>query len=444
MSIAKRLAAGLPFFYGWIVLAVGFVTLGLAYSARSTFSLLYPPILNEFGWDRGLTASIFSIGFISTVVYAPLIGLTIERFGPNVVFPIATVFVAGGFVLAAVSTEPWQFVCGLGVLVVGGTNVLAFNGHFMFVPRWFEARRGLALGIVSSGAGVAALAVLPLFQWAIDTIGWRQGCLISAVVFVVVLAPINWLLQRRAPEDLGLVPDGRGASGADGKRRAGRQLIVVDEAWAARDWTLARAIRTGRFWLVAVGCSTSLFAWYALMVHQTQYLLDVGFDGTFAAAALGLVSAFGIGGQIGLGSLSDRIGREWVWTLGLGGFAVSAGLLMVIAARPEPWLVIVMVGVQGGFGYALATVYGAVPADLFQGRGYGLIFAALTIFGSVGAAVGPWVFGAIYDATGSYRWALWLEIGVAAVSCFSIWLAAPRKVRRVGRLPEFGREDRDL
>jgi MFS family permease len=444
MSIASRLAQRLPFFYGWIVLAVGFVTLGFAYTARSTFSLLYPPILAEFGWDRGLTASIFSIGFLSIVLYAPLVAITIERFGPHLVFPIATVFVAAGFVLTALSSEPWHFILGLGVLVVGGTTVLAFNGHFVFVPRWFEARRGLALGIVSSGVGVAALAVLPLFQWAIETIGWRQGCLVSAIVFVVVLAPLNWLLQRRAPEDLGLSPDGRSGGSVGGQGVTERQLVVVDEVWAATDWTLRRAVWTARFWLVAIGFATSLFAWYALMVHQTQYLLDVGFDGTFAAAALGLVSAFGIAGQVGLGMLSDRIGREWVWTLSVGGFALAALLLMALAARPEPWLAIVMVGVQGAFGYALPAVYGAVPADLFQGRGYGLIYAALTVFGSVGAAIGPWVFGALYDATGSYDWALWVEIGVAAVSCASIWLAAPRHVRRVRRLPDFGREVRGL
>jgi MFS family permease len=430
---AMALARWLPFYYGWIVVAVAFVTLGIGYTARSVFSLLFPPILAEFGWDRALTASIFSVGFFSAVLYAPLIGYSIERLGPHIVLPVATVLVSAGFVLTTISTEPWHFIGSLGVLVVGATTFLAFNGHFVFVPKWFETRRGLALGLISSGAGVFALLLLPMFQQTIDEVGWRTGCLGFAALLMAVVFPLTLILQRRAPEDLGLLVDGRKQveGSAGGQREGGRRLVVVDPAWAAIDWTLARAARTWRFWMVGLGFATSLFAWYALMVHQTQYLLDAGFDTALAAMALGLVSAFGIFGQIGLGLLSDRIGREWVWTLSMGGFAVSAMLLMVIQERPEPWLVLLMTGIQGFLGYALTSVYGAVPADIFQGRHYGFLYGTMTIFGSAGAAAGPWVFGILYDLNGNYTAALWLEIGVCIVSALSIWIAAPRKVRRV-------------
>lgn len=432
---ATALARRLPFYYGWVVVAVAFVTLGIGYTARSVFSLLFPPILDEFGWERGVTASIFSVGFFSAVLYAPLIGYSIERLGPQIVLPTATVLVSAGFVLTTMATEPWHFIASLGVLVVGVTTFLAFNGHFVFVPKWFEARRGLALGLISSGTGVFALLIVPVFQHTIDTVGWRVGCLGFAALLMAVVFPLTLALQRRAPEDLGLQPDGRSEPGqvAAGVRRRTRRLVVVDQEWASVDWTLGRALRTGRFWLIGLGFATSLFAWYALMVHQTQYLLDVGFDTRLAAAALGLVPAFGIFGQIGLGMLSDRIGREWVWTMSCAGFAVSALLLMMLEGRPEPWLVFVMVAVQGFFGFALPAVYGAIPADIFQGRHYGLIYGTTSVFGSTGAAAGPWVFGVLHDMTGSYQAALWVEVGVAVVSAVSIWLAAPRKVRRVER-----------
>jgi MFS family permease len=109
----------------------------------------------------------------------------------------------------------------------------------------------------------------------------------------------------------------------------------VDRAWASVDWTLRRALRTGRFWWLFVGFFTALLVWYMVQAHQTKYLLDVGFDGERAAYALGLVGLTGIVGQIALGWLSDRVGREWAWTLAGLGFAVCYAALLALPAHPS-------------------------------------------------------------------------------------------------------------
>lgn len=87
---------------------------------------------------------------------------------------------------------------------------------------------------------------------------------------------------------------------------------VVDQTWTGIEWTLPRAMKTTRFWWLAVGFFCTMFVWYTILVNQTKYLLDARFEAEHAALALGLVSLLGIGGQVGLGYLSDRIGREWV------------------------------------------------------------------------------------------------------------------------------------
>ena len=110
---------------------------------------------------------------------------------------------------------------------------------------------------------------------------------------------------------------------------------MVDPAWAAVDWTLWRAMLTARFWWIALGYFCGLYAWYAVQVHQTKYLIEIGFSPTVAAWALGLVSLLGIPGQIALGHISDRIGREWVWTAGMLGFAVCYLTLLLLAGVPE-------------------------------------------------------------------------------------------------------------
>lgn len=430
-SLSNVLAPRLPFYYGWIVVAVGFVTLGFGASVRASFSLLFPPILAEFGWERGLTASVFSVGFILAAVGFPLLGHWIDRHGPQRVLALGAIGVAIGYLCTTVSTEPWHFYVTLGLMVIGGSTAFAYNGHFVFLPSWFERRRGLAIGIVSAGAGLASMLLFPELQKLIDKGGWRTGCFVMAAALVVLVAPLNMLFQRRRPEDLGLIADGGRTAATD---TTTRRIVVVDAAWAATEWTLPRAIRCRRFWYFAWAFFFGLFAWYAILVHQTKYLLDLGFSTSFAALALGLVPAFGVVGQLSMGLLADRIGREWVWTLACAGFFVCYLAMYLLAREKSAALVWLMVVSQGMLGYGMTPAIGAIPADLFQGRDYGRIFGVIAIFGSSGASLGPWVFGLIYDRTGSYDYACGLAMALCCLSILLVWFSAPRKVRAVGRL----------
>ena len=420
-------------FYGWSIIAVAFVTMGIGVNARTAFSLFFPPILDEFGWPRGLTAGAFSFGFLVSAFLGPVLGRLMDRRGPRAVMLLGVAMVGAGLGLAPLVQAPWHLYLTLGVLVGGGTVCLGYTGHALFLPNWFVRRRGLAIGIAFSGVGVGAIIILPWLQRLIAGAGWRTACLAMAALVVATLAPLN-LLTRRRPEDVGLLPDGDIAP-TDTTR--GRHLSnVVDDDWASVDWTLARAMRTGRFWWVVAGFVGGLFAWYAVQVHQTKYLIEIGFTPARAAEALGLVGFTGIVGQIALGHLSDRVGREWVWTLACVGFVLSYALLLAMRDHPTPALLYLMVGAQGVLGYGLASVFGAIPAELFQGKHYGTIFGTLSLASIVGGAIGPWVAGALYDRTGSYVLAFWLAIGASVVSAVAMWLAAPRKVRAVaGRVP---------
>jgi len=426
----------LPFFYGWIIVAVAFVTMGVGVSARTAFSLLFPPILDEFGWERGMTAGAFSFGFLVSAVLSPFIGRLMDHRGPRVVVESGAVAMTAGLLLATLVRQPWHLYTTLGVLVGAGANCLGYTAHALFLPNWFVRRRGLAMSLAFSGAGVGSVILLPWWQTIIAGHGWRSACWAMGLVVLALVAPLN-LLLKRGPEELGLAPDG--APSARDAVTSGRTTNVVDAAWVAVDWTLGRALRTARFWWIAVGYATGMFAWYAVQVHQTTYLVEIGFSPTDAAWALGLVSLVAVPGQIGLGHLSDRIGREWVWTVGSLGFAVCYVALLLMAHAPTPTLLYLMVASQGLLGYSLTSVIGAIPAEIFEGRQYGTIFGTLMVAAIGGGAMGPWVAGLLYDATGGYTLAFWIAIGCSALSATAIWFAAPREVRavagRVGRRP---------
>jgi sugar phosphate permease len=428
MNSVARLAQRLPFFYGWLIIAIAFMSMALAVNARTSFSLVFPPILDEFGWDRADTAGAFSFGFLVSAAMSPLLGRAMERVGPVPVMQ-AGVFASGiGMLLASQATTLWEFYLSLGLLVGFGSVCLGYTGHGLFLSAWFERKRGLAISIAYAGAGAGSIVLLPFMQELIDASGWRNACLGFGILILVVLAPLN-LLVRRRPADLGLQPDGDPdpARGDAAKRRARR----VDPEWTRVEWTLALAVRTQRFWWIALGYASALFVWYAVQVHQTRYLLEIGFDATIAAWALGIVSLAGVPGQIALGGLSDRVGRELVWAIGCAGFIVCCLLLLALARWPTLPLLMLMVVVQGAIGYGITSVFGAIPADVFESPHYGPIFGTISLLAIVGGAFGPWVTGVIHDAGGSYLPAFALCAGVAALAALAIWRAAPGAVRSV-------------
>lgn len=420
----------LPFFYGWVLVGVAFVTMAVGVNARTAFSLLFPPILGEFGWDRGVTAGIFSFGFLVSAVITPSIGRIMDRRGPLLVIEAGVVAMGAGLLLATVAHQPWQLYLTLGALCGGGVNCLAYTGQSLYLPHWFERRRGLALSIAFSGVGIGSITILPWLQSLIVGAGWRQACWMLGLLVFALLGPINLLLKHR-PQNMGLEPDGGRENGA-AANTAGN---IVDPEWAAIDWTLGRALRTRRFWWVAAGYFGSLFTWYAVQVHQTKYLTEIGFSASDAAWALGFVSLVAVPGQIALGHLSDRIGREWVWAIGNFGFVLSCLALILLAGHPTMALLWVMVVTQGTLGYGVTSVMGAISAEIFAGKHYGSIFGTVMLSAILGGATGPWVAGVLHDATGSYSPTFWIAIALNVMSAIAIFRASPGKVRAVaGRI----------
>ena len=418
----------LPFFYGWIIVAAGFVTMAIGVNARTAFSLLFPPILDEFAWERGLTAGAFSFGFLVSAVLSPFIGRVMDRRGPRVVIETGVLVMGAGLLLASLVSRPWHLYATLGVLVGGGGNCLGYTGQSLFLPNWFVRRRGLALSLAFSGVGVGSIVLLPALQTLITRAGWRTASCALGLLVLTVLVPLN-LVLKRGPEDLGLQPDGDVASrGAT----AATMTNGVDATSVTTDWTLRRAMRTNRFWWIFIGYFFGLFAWYAVQVHQTKYLVEIGFSPTSAGWALGLVSLIAVPGQIALGHLSDRVGREWVWTVGNLGFVLCLLALLVLRHLPTMPLLYFMVVSQGMLGYGLTSVIGAIPADIFAGRHYGAVFGTLMLAAIGGGAAGPWVTGALFDLTGSYTRAFSIAIAGSVLSTLAIWLAGPRQVRAVG------------
>src|SRR6516162_261024 len=159
----------LPLFYGWVLVAIAFVTMAVGVNARTAFSLLFPAILDEFGWDRGMTAGAFSFGFLVSALVTPCIGWAMDLRGPKLVIELGVVAMGAGLLLAALVSQPWQLYLSLGALVGGGVNCLAYTGQSLYLTNWFVRRRGLALSIAFSGVGIGSTTILPWQGWLIGS-----------------------------------------------------------------------------------------------------------------------------------------------------------------------------------------------------------------------------------------------------------------------------------
>lgn len=428
--------ARLPFYFGWVIIAIAFTTMAVAISARTTFSLLLPPLLDEFGWERGLASGAFSMGYIGSAIAGPFVGRLVDARGPRLALLPGLALLAGGLFAAPWITEPWHLYVTLGLMVGFGANLMSYTVQSLYLPHWFKRWRALAISIAFSGVGVGSIILLPWFQSLITAEGWRYACWAMAVLVLVLLGPLN-LLVRGRPQELGLEPDGAARAPAGEAEQAAPN--IVDHAWAAVVWTQGKALRTARLWWILIGYFCSLFAWYAIQVHQTKYLTELGFSPLLAAWALGLVNIVAVPGQIGFGALSDRIGREWIWTVSCAGFAICYGALIALEYWPTLPLLYFMVVTQGLLGYCMTSVMGAIVIEIFEGPHFGAIFGIVTIGLVGGAATGPWVTGVVYDVTGSYQPAFLLGIAICVIAAAAIWFAAPRKVRLVpGRVPAGG------
>jgi MFS family permease len=349
-------------------------------------------------------------------------GWATDRFGPARVVATGGVFLALGWGGLGLSHSLWQVYLSLGVVSAVGMSA-AWVPCNATVVRWFVRRRGLAVGICSSGGSVGNLVVPPVATAVVGLLGWRSTLPLMAVVGGVLMVGCSRFLVRD-PEKMGLHPDGDDT----GPVTTSTSLSDADS------YTAAEARRTSTFW-----CLFGIFAltWVAVFVpfaHVVAFAKDLHIGALAASTVLSAIGLGGLGGRLSAGPVSDCIGRRTtlalLLSLEVGAFllfAASHGLLLLYPAA------IFFGATYGGS----TTMFPAIVGDQF-GRAHagaivGLIFASAGSF----AAVGPYVAAAIYDATSSYRVAFVLCAGVNALSLAMVGLLRPPKRRAVPGQPAF-------
>ena len=425
------------FYYGWVVIAVGFITLGFSFGVWYSFSVFFTAVIQEFGWSRAAGSSIFSVFIICQALMGIATGYFQDRFGPRIVVPMGAVVLAFALFLTSRADQLWHFSLGYGVLAGIGISLLGFTSHASFLPLWFERKRGLAVGIAMSGIGFGMLVFVPLAEKVITLYGWRSAYLLLGATVLFFVAPLNLVLSRHKPQDLGLKPDGDGSGKDASSPKFSRIMKIIDTQWVENTWTIKKAATTSRFWFLAVGFFSISFAYQGILLHSISALVDAGMRRDSAAVCFGIMGSVGSVGKILMGYLSDVIGRERVNTLGAA--LAIMGIVCLMTAHLKMELLPFLFAFTFGIGYgAAAPLLPSVIADVFLGATFGRIFATIALMGGAGGASGSFVSGLLYDVTGSYILPFSLNCLSLAFACTFIWLAGPSKVRRMVKVRNVG------
>ncbi|MFC1874340.1 MFS transporter [Chloroflexota bacterium] len=425
MIIRKR------FFYGWVIVGSLSLVMFIAYVVRDSFPLFYVPMLSEFGRSRAETALISSISFLVYGFSSALSGALLDKFGPRKLFTAGAVLVGIGLAGCSQATELWHIYLFWGVVFSLGMSAIGFVPCNAVVSRWFVRKRATALGIVQAG-GRESFVISPLTQFLIMTFGWRNTYVVFAAMATIIIVSIAQFL-RHSPEDIGLLPDGENeATDEKETRQSERDSLIVNKEWAAKDWTLAMAIKKYRFWAF-LGMSFCVANAYGMVLsHEVAFMVDVGFTAMFASYLLLIYGITGMAGRLS-GFIADKIGREVTYTLGCGGVILGFAMLLLTRDTSAAWMLYVFTVCFGFFGGMNGPTIVAAEVDIFQGKHLGAIIGFINIGFGIGNAIGSWFGGYLFDTFGNYVYAFVTAIIMAVLACVFMWIASPRKIRVVKR-----------
>lgn len=381
--------------YAWIAAAVTFVTLLVAAGARATPGVMLLPVGNEFQWSRATVSSIVSINIFLYGLIGPFAAALYQRFGLRRTMIAAMLLMSAGYGLSTFATHYWQFVVLWGFVVGAGSGMAATVLGAAVANRWFTARRGLVMGILTASTATGQLVFLPWLAAAVTTNGWRAAPWIVAGATALVVPIIAWWM-RDDPREVGLRPYGETGAPIDEKPKAmgnpaTRAMAVLVEATRVRD-----------FWLLAAsffvcGASTNGL----IGTHLVAAAFDCGIPEVRAASLLAVMGLFDLVGTTASGWLSDRYNCRYL----LFGYYGLRGLSLMFLPQA-------LVGPTAGLGlfavfYGLDWIATVPPTVRLTGEVFGrekasIVFGWVVAAHQVGAAFAAFAAGAIRTQFGSY------------------------------------------
>ncbi len=379
----------------WIVAACTFLVLLVAAGIRSVPAVLMVPLEAEFHWSRATISFAVAVNILLYGLAGPFAAAVIERFGLRRTIVAALAMISAGVALTPFMVAPWQLVLLWGVVVGSGSGVTALVLASIVAGRWFSAKRGLVVGLLTASTATGQLVFLPLLAYLNETIGWRAVSVTIAAVACCLIVPVLAFMRDR-PSDLGIPPYG-GTAIVPYVRPAVNPAVRAVRA-------LGGGLRSRDFWLLGgsffvCGASTNGL----IGTHLIPACVDAGFALQTGATLLAAMGVFDMVGTTLSGWLSDRVDNRMLlaWYYGLRGIS-----LVFLPFALDPAMGPVALGAFAAF-YGLDWIATVPPTVRLAARCFGeenapVMFGWIAATHQLGAATAAWAAGLTRVETGSY------------------------------------------
>jgi MFS family permease len=412
---APLVARRLPFFYGWIIVAlsalISFLGGGMFSYTRGIF---LPSLADTFG-GRFEVALAFSIEAVVAAAFAPLLGRMLDRKSPRVIMAVGVVIVSSGYGLLSLCETRWQLYLVLGTFFALGLSAVGNLSWQKVVVSWFLERRGFALALGVMGASLAGVFMPPVANWLVASLGWRGGFQVYGATVLLVLFPLLLLLMRDTPGQVGEVMDGRIREGCSPARirRYESQLQAPSPAVSASnmvsDLDTAKTLRSSAFWAITVVFSAMLGVLGVVLLHLYSHLLDIGLTAAQAAFAMSLMAGAAAAGKPLVGWLSDVVGPRRTIQLSL----VMQALALVVLVLADTAMVAIAAVISYGVGYSgVGSLQSLAVGNVFGSAAFARVRGLMTPFMLPLTATASPFAGFIYDVSGSYALAFLILSGL--------------------------------
>lgn len=384
----------------WVIVAVGFAALGLSFSSRMAVGVAMPTWEQSLGWTREVISGHASLGLLVMAALFPLIGAIVDRVGTRMVLAVGCLVLGMAMGAIALMRESWHLAVAYGVFGGLGFTLVGNTVVSVMVARAFEARRGLATGIATSGATGGQLFVIPLLIVAFGAIGWRAsfGLVAAAGVALAILTLV--LLRGES------APIRTGTTQPDVGMLASLRVFLRDPGYhaLAASFFVCGATTTG-----------------IIEAHFIPFAVSCGFPPLPSALAYSVLAASNFFGMMAWGWMCDRYNRSHLLAAIYVIRALSF-LLLLYVANDYPMLILFAV-VAGMVEYATLPATAGLAAARYGVANLGKAMGFLMTAHSIGAALGTYAGGKVFVSFGSYDMA-WIGSALAAFVAAAIALLA--------------------
>src|SRR5204863_159760 len=382
-------------FYGWIVVAASATIVCIGLGSLFSLGVFLVPIERAMGWSRGAISTVALLNWAAMGLGSFCWGALSDRIGGRGVALGGGFLLGLGLVLASQAQALWHFCLSFGVLV--GFAAGAFYAPLTATTtRWFTARRGLAVALVSAGIGLGILIVAPLARALTSAWDWRVAMLVLGDLAWLVIVPVALLLREPAT----------GAVASDDA-----------EPGAQRDYATREVLAAPQFWAIALTHFACCAAHSGPIFHMVTHATDQGVAAMAAATVLGVSGLASIAGRIGGGLLADRFGAKPTLIAGL---AVQAAMIFGYLFARDLGSFVTLALVFGTAYGGVMPLYALVVREFFGEKVMGSAYGAVFLISTLGMGLGSFAGGAIYDRLGSYAW---LFLASAAIGTMAVVLA---------------------